>query len=246
LSGNKVHILARYDTPNESGSNWDLPLGVIPHTLDIPFRPINRLKPIFNEIILEEQFGLLQKIQIHDTMVITQEALYSVHLDKHAITILKIDLSKAYARVSWFFLQLLLIKMGMDLLVVNWIMGCVQSTSFAILINVAPSRFFRTSKGLRKGYPLAPFLVLIFLEVLIKLIEDKRLKGYLSGVKVAGQESICHILFIDEILCFINGTTNDTGALRGVLDLFCMCIGMQINVDKSCLIINEILNDLPQ
>jgi hypothetical protein len=31
LSGNQAHILVRNTTPNESRSNWDLPLGVLPY-----------------------------------------------------------------------------------------------------------------------------------------------------------------------------------------------------------------------
>jgi hypothetical protein len=33
-----------------------------------------------------------------------------------------------------------------------------------------------------------------------KLIEDTRIKGDLSGIKVVGQESISHLLFVDDVL----------------------------------------------
>jgi hypothetical protein len=37
LSGNQAHILVRNTTPNESRSNWDLPSGILPYLLDMPF-----------------------------------------------------------------------------------------------------------------------------------------------------------------------------------------------------------------
>jgi hypothetical protein len=78
-----------------------------------------RLKPILSEIISKEQFGFLQHRQIHNAITIAQEVFHSVKRSKQKVDILKIDLSKAYDRVDWTFLQLVLIQMGMALSVVN-------------------------------------------------------------------------------------------------------------------------------
>jgi hypothetical protein len=93
-------------------------------------------------------------------------------------------------------------EIGMELSIVNWIMGCIQSISFTILINDAPSRFFRDMRGLRQGFPLSPFLFLIVVEKLIQLLNDGSLKGNFKVIKVASQESMSHILFVDVVLCF--------------------------------------------
>jgi hypothetical protein len=55
-----------------------------------------------------------------------------------------------------------------------------------VLINGAPSRFFRASRGLIQGFPLALFLFLIVVKALSKLIEDARIKIDLCGVKLEG------------------------------------------------------------
>jgi len=102
----------------------------------------NRLKPILSEIILEEQFGFLFKHQIHDVISLAQEAMHSIITSKILSILLKMDLLKAYDKVSWTFLRLVLVQMGMNLASINWILGCVQSTYFAILINGSPSKFF--------------------------------------------------------------------------------------------------------
>jgi hypothetical protein len=88
-----------------------------------------RLKPMLSEVIGEEQFGFLQNRQIHDAVAIAQEVLHSVKKRNLKETILKLDLSKSYDRVNWTFLRLVLIQLGMNLNLVNWIMGCLQSSS---------------------------------------------------------------------------------------------------------------------
>jgi hypothetical protein len=89
-------------------------------------------------VISEEQFGFLQKRQIHGGVSLTQEALHSIKTLKQSATILKIDLSKSYDRVNWNFLHLALRKMGLHLPMTNWITGCINSPSFAVLINGSP------------------------------------------------------------------------------------------------------------
>ena len=49
--------------------------------------------------------------------------------------ILKLDMVKAFDCVNWSFIRLILIHIGVPLLVVNWIMGCLTTTNFAVLVN---------------------------------------------------------------------------------------------------------------
>jgi hypothetical protein len=101
-----------------------------------------RLKPIMSTIISEEQFRFLQGRQIHDTISLAQEALHSIKTLKKPTLVLNIDLSKEYNRVSWTFLRLFILKMGMKISLVNYIMGCVSSTSFVVLINGSSFGYF--------------------------------------------------------------------------------------------------------
>jgi hypothetical protein len=68
-----------------------------------------RLKPILSEYISVEQFGFLQGRQIHEAIGTTQEGLHSIKLSRMPTTIIKLDLSKAYDKVSWLYLQVIAI-----------------------------------------------------------------------------------------------------------------------------------------
>jgi hypothetical protein len=165
-------------------------------------------------MISGEQFNFIHHRKIHNVLYITQEALHSVKQSHEATTILKLDLSKTYDRVNWTFLHLVLGKMGMDLSIINWIMGCIQLVSLIILINRASSRFFRATRGLRQGCPLFPFLFLITVESLSKLLNDVMMKGTLRGIKVVGHESISHLLFVNHMLFFSHGYQRYLSSLK--------------------------------
>jgi hypothetical protein len=75
-------------------------------------------------------------------MALAQEAMHTIKSQNILAIILKLDLSKAYDNVNWVFLRLALIHMGMNSNIVNWIMGCIGSTSFVVLINGSLSPLF--------------------------------------------------------------------------------------------------------
>jgi hypothetical protein len=112
-----------------------------------------RLKTVLSEVISPEQFGFLKGCQIHEAIGSTQEGLHTIKTSHMPAAVIKLDLSKAYDRVSWLYLHLLLIHIGFSLPLVKWIMGCVTIVSFAILINGSTSNFFKPSRGLRQGFP---------------------------------------------------------------------------------------------
>lgn len=52
--------------------------------------------------------------------------------------IIKIDLQKAYDSLEWGYLKQVMIEIGFPDQVINWIMECVQTVSYSILVNDEP------------------------------------------------------------------------------------------------------------
>jgi hypothetical protein len=127
----------------------------------------------------------------------------------------------------------MLIHLGFFVKFVNWVFSCLTQVSFSILTNGSTSIFFRPGRGLRKGCPLFPLLFLIVVEGLSRaLIYVKRL-GPLKGIRLGISVSLSHFLFVDDILLFCNGSKRDALELKDILDLYCMAIGMKVNIGKS-------------
>ena len=71
-----------------------------------------RIINVLGRCISDEQFGFLPGRQIHDAVGVIQEGMHTVHCKSLKAIMVKVDLSKAYDRVSWTYLRVILSKLG--------------------------------------------------------------------------------------------------------------------------------------
>lgn len=57
-----------------------------------------------------------------------------------------------------YMLRIMLGELGFPLKFIDWIMACVQSVTYSILVNGKPTPPFNVKKGFRQGDLLSPFL----------------------------------------------------------------------------------------
>ena len=157
-----------------------------------------------------------------------------MHTKKFKGVILKIDLAKAFDQASWLYIRVLLTHLGFPVQVINWIMCCITSVSFSILINGAATKFFHAKRGLRQGCPLSPLLFLLIMEGLSKCIIDERDRGRLKGIHISANVVLTNLIFVDDIILFLNGKPGDSTVVRYIL-LFCSASSMNCNNNKSTL-----------
>ena len=153
--------------------------------------------------------------------------------------VLKSDLVKAFDRVNWTFLRLVLLQIGVPLIGINWIMGCIESSNFDVLVNGMPSKFFPVSRGIRQGCPISPLLFILIIEILSLLIYNDVQRGAISGVNISSL-NLTHLLFVDDVILFGLGTLGEWQHYKELLDLFCSTTGMKISNDKSSFLYNDI------
>ena len=110
---------------------------------------------------------------------------------------------------------------------VNWIMGCLSSVSFAIIINGSASGLFRPSRGLRQFYPLSPVLFLFIAEGLSTSILEAKRTGTLRGFKLVSTFYLTHFyLLMMRYLSVMAPVTSQTCTLSGkALKKKCNLIG---------------------
>eukprot|EP00253_Pinus_taeda_P017343 PITA_17343 len=204
-----------------------------------------RLKPLLDNLISAEQTGFVEGRQILDGLVVTQEVIHSLKVKKQKGMMIKLDLSKAYDRLNWNYLETVLDRFGFHHRWIAWIHNLISSPHFSILINGCPSKTFNASRGIRQGDPLSPFLFILAAEGLGRFIKQEQSANRIKGLKIWGNNlPLTHQQFVDDIMLFGEPTVREVRQLRRILDLFAEASGLEINKDKSCIFIFNTIDQI--
>ncbi|MCI54072.1 RNA-directed DNA polymerase (Reverse transcriptase), partial [Trifolium medium] len=66
---------------------------------------------------------------------------------------------------------------------IQWMMLCVSSVNYSVLVNHEKVGPIFTGRGLRQGDPLSPYLFILVTECLSALIKNYVARGDIHGVK---------------------------------------------------------------
>ena len=170
-------------------------------------------------------------------MLIANEAVDSTLRGKEKGILCKLDIEKAYDHIRWDFLLKMLERMGFGPKWIRWINWCISTTTFSVLINGSPSGFFRSSRGLRQGDPLSPYLFVIGMEALSCLLKRAVEGNFISGCRFGGRDGgeivISHLLYADDTIIFCDANAEQLMYLRWTLMWFEAFSGLKINLFKS-------------
>ena len=152
------------------------------------------------------QNAFVEGRQILDASLIANEVVDSIQKKKERGVLCVLDIEKAYDNISWSFIIQILKRMRFGAKWVEWIRWCISTATFSVLIKSSPYGFFRSSKELRQGDPLSPYLFVLGMEALSILINKAMEGGFLSVYKLrdrGGNEvQVSHLLFADDTLVF--------------------------------------------
>ena len=113
-----------------------------------------RLQPLLPNIISENQSAFVQGRAISDNVLITHEVLYFLQnskAEKICSMAVKTDMSKAYDRLEWEFIRLVLERLGFHSRWIAWILECVSSVTYAFLIDGSSRGKVNPMRGIRQG-----------------------------------------------------------------------------------------------
>ena len=98
-------------------------------------------------------------------------------------------------------------RMGFNRKWTKWIMTCVSTVIFSVLINGSPEGFITPEKGIRQGDPLSPYFFILCAEVLSHMMNKAMEDRSFGGIKISNQApAVNHLLFADDSL-FLGLTT---------------------------------------
>ncbi|KAG7616431.1 Endonuclease/exonuclease/phosphatase [Arabidopsis thaliana x Arabidopsis arenosa] len=198
-----------------------------------------RLQPVLQDIISENQSAFVPKRAITDNVLITHEVLHYLKTSKAkdiCYMAVKTDMSKAYDRIEWEFIRLVMERMGFHPKWIGWIMQCISTVTYSFLLNNSAQGSIVPQRGIRQGDPLSPYLFILCSEVLSGLCSNAQVDGSLTGIRVAlGCPRINHLLFADDTMFFCRSDEKSCFSLLNILQRYEKASGQMINKGKSAI-----------
>jgi hypothetical protein len=112
---------------------------------------VNRLSPILGEIVSAKQSAFIPGRLITDNALVDFECLHFIEQNTNpykTFCAYKLDLSKAYDRVDWEYLQKVMQRLGFSQRWVDWTMACVTLVRYQVKFNGNLLDSFSPSRGL--------------------------------------------------------------------------------------------------
>ncbi|KAJ8775358.1 hypothetical protein K2173_023123 [Erythroxylum novogranatense] len=199
-----------------------------------------RLKSLLTTIISLNQSAFVPGRLITDNFIVAFETLHDLKQRSRGNSgscALKIDIAKAYDRVSWDYLLAMLTALGFSAIWIKWMRMCISNISYMISMNGSEVGPIIPSRGLRQGDPLSPYLFLLVAEGLSLLLTDGERRGVIHGCWARlGCPRISHLFFADDSLLFFNGMVSEATHVKHILGVYEATSGQSINYGKSGLL----------
>lgn len=200
-----------------------------------------RLESILPKIINPDQAGFVKSRYGTDNVRCSLNVVHYLNTYKNPALIVSLDAEKAFDRVEWSFLFLLLEKFGLGPNFINIIKTFYSDPVATVNTNGLMSDGFPVRRGCRQGCPLSPLLFILFIQPLAEAI---RINPDISGVRV-GDENRTISLFADDILLYLNKPEESIPAVLKSIATFSALSGFKINLGKSVATPFNIPLDMP-
>lgn len=128
----------------------------------------------------------------------------------------------------------MMLRMGFDPRWVQWMLMCINSVSYSIIVNQDCVGPIHPGRGLRPGDPLSPYLFIIVAKGLTGLINQAVARGDIHGMKICKRAPILtHLLFVDDCFLFFRAIDREVLAMKNILEVYARASGQSINLAKS-------------
>uniref|UniRef100_A0A803PHL0 Reverse transcriptase domain-containing protein n=1 Tax=Cannabis sativa TaxID=3483 RepID=A0A803PHL0_CANSA len=142
---------------------------------------------------------------------------------------LKLDMSKAYDRIEWVFLEAMLKKLGFEEWWTCFLMKCVTSACYTVVHGNREMGPIIPSRGIRQGDPLSLYLFILCAKGLSTLLHRYENGGLIHSCKVAnGAPHISHMLFTDDSYLYCKATMLEATRVQEILIKFEVASGRRL------------------
>uniref|UniRef100_A0A803TEV0 Reverse transcriptase domain-containing protein n=1 Tax=Anolis carolinensis TaxID=28377 RepID=A0A803TEV0_ANOCA len=197
-----------------------------------------RLKNFMRKWISEEQVGFLPNRQIKDNIRILIDTIeyYEKHNEKQ-MALLFIDAEKAFDKVNWDYLKLLLKELDIGFKFKNAVEAIYSKQVATLIINGQEHRkSIQINRGTRQGCPLSPLLFILIMETLVrKVSEDKNLEGLRNRSQNYKMRT-----YADDVVCIIENPKKNINCWLDTIEEFGKLAGFTMNKQKTKILTKNI------
>lgn len=115
----------------------------------------------------------------------------------------------------------------------KWIRSCLHNLTMSVLVNGNPTGDLKMQKGLKQGDHLSPFLFLMVVEGLVRIVQKVVRDGLFSSFQVNHSLNISLLQFADDIILVGNGSWDNIWCLKSIFRIFELVLGLKVNFHKS-------------
>ncbi|XP_060170694.1 uncharacterized protein LOC132601635 [Lycium barbarum] len=200
-----------------------------------------RMVKLLPELISPQQSGFVKGKSIVENILLVQEIVHDIRIrGKPANVVIKLDMAKAYDRVSWLFLTKVLRQMGFGERLINMVFRIISNNWYSILINGQPQCFFRSTRGVKQGDPLSPTLFILAAECLSRALNALFTK---EGFKEYGMPKwssyVNHLAYADDIIIFTFANEQSMRLIMDTLAGYEEVSGQKVNKGKSAIFMHH-------
>ena len=136
----------------------------------------NRLKRLLPRVVVENPSAFIRGRLLLENVLLASELVKDYHKeDVSPRCVMKIDISKAFDSVQWDFVLQIMEALGIPGQFIRWIKLCITTPLFSVQVNGELAGYFQSTRGLRQGCSLSPYLFVLCMNVLSLKI-DKAVK----------------------------------------------------------------------
>ena len=197
---------------------------------------VTRIRPFLEKLVSPFQSAFVPGRKGLDNAIMAQEIIHSISRKRGNVgyMVIKINVEKAYDRLEWSFIREVLCLANFPPDMIQLIMSCVSLALAFILFNGRALDPFLPSRGIRQGDPLSPYLFILCMEVLGKIVEEKCASKVWNPVKASNSgPAFSHLFFADDLLLFAKANTMNCNSVPEAIEEFCSRSRQKINLTKS-------------
>ena len=104
---------------------------------------------------------------------------------------------------------------------------------FSVSFNGGLVGYFKRTTGVRQGDLLSPYIFVIAMDVLSKLLDATVVHGIFYYHPKCKRITLTHLCFADDLMIFTKGNLHSIVGIQNVLKIFYTYSGLQLNAAKS-------------